>query len=636
MRPQRELIKAYGKRIREGNGTFEDIFDANFSQRENVLFEYEEGTTAKKVTFGEVEKMIYSLASHLVDRFKGRRDMFVALNMDNSVEWVVSFWAILMSGNKPYLVNLRHPQKLTAGIIRTLGIEYSLDLGKENEFGIASIRVEQHCFDTVKEGSFTWGNEIALSTSATSMQEKICLYTGKEILAQLSNTLGIIRKTRIVRKTYNGTIKLLGFLPFYHIFGLITTYFWFTYFGYEIVLLKDYSPQTILKTIRKFGVTHVFSVPLFWHEIEKNVLSEVEKRGQSEKFKKAIDFSLKLPAPLSSFFAKRAFKEVRNALFGDSVQLCIVGGSYVRPQAQRLLNGLGYPLFNGYGTTEIGITSCDFSKKMKERLCCSVGKPFTEAKYEIIDGCLKVSGISTCYAVITNGEKKETNHVFDTLDLASIDRYGNYHIQGRKSDLIVCKSGENLNPDDLENHFDLSSTPVIRFCALGFGEKQDEPAIIMEVPENIASEELEELKKNVYAQNETLPLTSRIQSFYLTIDPLQSSGAIKISRAYVRSGIEKNTIRLRSCDGFEKKEKAEFGDIEAIVRSSFARNLNIDEGGISPTSHFGYDLGGTSLTYYAVLMDLNERFGLNLTYDPEKPLFTVEEFSKAIRRELEK
>ena len=636
MKPQRELIKIYCKRIAEGNGTFEDIFDANFSQKENVLFEYEEGTESKKVTYGQTEAMIRSLASHLVKVFQGKRDMYVALNMDNSAEWVVSFWAILMSGNKPYLVNLRHPLRLTASIIRTLKIEYSLDLGKTNEFGILSVRVDEHLHDEVEETSFQWANEIALSTSATTMQEKICLYTGKEILAQFSNIGPILRQTRIVRKTYNGTIKLLAFLPFYHIFGLITTYFWFTYFGYEIVLLKDYAPQTILKTIRKFGVTHVFSVPLFWHEIEKSLLQEVEKRGQKERFEKAVNFSLKLPVGLSRAFAKKAFKEVRNALFGDSVQMCIVGGSYVRPQAQRLLNAIGYPLFNGYGTTEIGITSCDFSKSLKERLCCSVGKPFAAANYEIVDGCLRVSGPSTCYAVIVNGEKVETNHVFDTLDLAEVDKYGNYHIRGRKSDLIVSKNGENINPDDLESMFDLSSVPVKRFCILGMGEKQDEASLIMELEHNPTPEELESIKTLVYKINETLPSTSRVQSFYVTNDPLQSEGAIKISRTYVRSGIEKGTIKPRSFEEFLQAKSVEVGDVESIVRSIFAKNLGLEEDKIGPTSHFGFDLGGNSLSYYAVLMDINERFGLTLNYDPENPLFTVEDFSNKIRQELGK
>ena len=636
MHSQRYLIRHYMPKLWQSEGTFKSIYEVQFSQKENVFLEFEEGEKAVSLTYEQVEKKIDSLACYLLSFLKGKKDCYIALNVDNSVEWVVGFYAILKSGNKPYLVNLRHPKELTLGILRTLGVEYSLDLHESNIYGLPSIIIDGHLEDEAKDIDFPWANEIALSTSATSMQEKICLYTGKEILAQLRNTEAVLKKTKMIRKTYKGTIKLLAFLPFYHIFGLITTFFWFTYFGYEIVLLKDLAPQTILHTIRRFEVTHVFSVPLFWHEIEKNILSTVEGRGLTKKFEKACNLSLKLPSSLSQFFAKRAFKEVRNALFGESVKLCIVGGSYVRPSALRLVNAIGYPLFNGYGTSEIGITSCDFSKSLKKRLRCSVGRPFVSAKYRVEDGCLVVSGESTCYATIVNGEKKETGHRFGTLDLVTVDEDGLYYIKGRKSDLIVSKNGENINPDDLEASF--ASIPSLkRFVILGLGEHHDEPTFIGEVEQGLTPEEAEKLKSALYAQNETLPLSSRIESFYLTYDALQSEGAIKVSRAYVRAGLEKKSIALRDFDTlFDKKEEIELGDIESIVASIFAKNLGLEEGKVGAKSHFVYDLGGTSLSYYAILVEINERFKLQLGYDPEHPCFTVEDFAKVIREQLQK
>ncbi len=633
---QSRLIPEYTKRLRNSPRTFEAIFKDQFSQEENVLFEYEDHGKAVAVTFGQVKKKVDSFASYLLDAFQGKKGMYVALNLDNSVEWAVAFYAILKSGNKPYLVNLRHPKELTASILSTLKVEYSIDLLEPNSFGLASIAITGHMDGPVKEEPFEWANEIALSTSATTMKEKIALYTGAEILEQLRNTDAVLKKTKIVRKTYGGTIKLLAFLPFYHIFGLITTFFWFTYFGYEVVLLGDYAPQTILRTVRRFNVTHIFAVPLFWHEIEKNIVSNVEKRGLKEKFDKACDLSLKLPHSLSLWFARRAFKEVRNALFGESVRFCIVGGSYVRPSALRLLNAIGYPLFNGYGTTEIGITSCDFSKPLKYRLRGSVGKPFLSATYTIDKGVLKVSGLSTCYATIVNGEKVLTNHEFDTLDLAEVDERGLYYIKGRQSDLIVSKNGENLNPEDLEAHFDLSKHNVVGFVILGLGENKDTPALIAEVKEDITPDEAEALKKALYAQNETLPLSSRIESFYLTLDPLQSEGAIKVSRTYVYSHIQKKDIALLTFDNlFSSKEEAS-GDIESIVRGIFSKNLGIDEEKIGLQSHFAYDLGGSSLSYYAILVEVNERFHVELSYDEEHPLFTVEDFSLAIKEALKK
>ena len=52
------------------------------------------------------------------------KDRFIGLNIDNSPNWVIAFWGILMSGNKPYLINLRHPKELTKSILNTLNVEY--------------------------------------------------------------------------------------------------------------------------------------------------------------------------------------------------------------------------------------------------------------------------------------------------------------------------------------------------------------------------------------------------------------------------------------------------------------------------------------------------------------------------------
>ena len=39
----------------------------------------------------------------------------------------------------------------------------------------------------------------------------------------------------------------------------------------------------------------------------------------------------------------------------------------------RTINGLGYPLYNGYGMTEIGVTSVELSPDVKQRLLGYIG-----------------------------------------------------------------------------------------------------------------------------------------------------------------------------------------------------------------------------------------------------------------------
>jgi long-subunit acyl-CoA synthetase (AMP-forming) len=65
------------------------------------------------------------------------------------------------------------------------------------------------------------------------------------------------------------------------------------------------------------------------------------------------------------------------------VQFCISGGSYIKASSLRLMNALGYPLHNGYGMSEIGITSVELGRKMQDRLKASIGYPFKSVEYKV-------------------------------------------------------------------------------------------------------------------------------------------------------------------------------------------------------------------------------------------------------------
>lgn len=369
---QRTLQRVYTKKLRESKPTFENIFEDNFSHTDFPIFEYDEGEKTIKVSYPEAKQRIREVAFY-IEKELGYKDQFVGLNIDNSPNWVIGFWAILMSGNKPLLINQRHPKELTASILKTLKVQALLNDGQNEDYGLKSMQIATISEKVEENHEFKFANEIALSTSGTSMKEKICVYSGKELLAQLSNTEYVLSKNREAKRMYKKTIKLLVFLPFYHIFGLIAVYFWFTYFGYTLVFLKDYSPNTILHTVRKHEVTHLFGVPLLWHTIEDEVRKQVHQRGEKleDKFNKGITKINNLQNKnfgLGIRIARRAMKEVRSSLFGDSVKFCISGGSYLRKSTIELMSGLGYPLYNGYGTSEIGITSVELSKKPRDRM----------------------------------------------------------------------------------------------------------------------------------------------------------------------------------------------------------------------------------------------------------------------------
>ena len=139
-------------------------------------------------------------------------------------------------------------------------------------------------------------DEIAFSSSATSMIEVVCFCNGLQISEQILDFGSIVKRDPSITAHYKGSLKQLAFLPFYHVFGLFAVYFWFTFFGRTLVFLKDYSAETILKTCRRHEVTHIFAVPMLWHTIEKQVVAAAREQGEKQlkKLQKGIGFATKL------------------------------------------------------------------------------------------------------------------------------------------------------------------------------------------------------------------------------------------------------------------------------------------------------------------------------------------------------
>jgi long-subunit acyl-CoA synthetase (AMP-forming) len=135
-----------------------------------------------------------------------------------------------------------------------------------------------------------FGKEILILSSGTSGRVKICAYTALEFYFQISDSCRMVEQCALLKKHYECRLKLLALLPFYHIFGLTAVYLWFSFFSRTFVHLSDLSPETVVNTIKRHKVTHIFAVPLFWEKVYKAAIKTIKKRGEKTyaKFCKAI------------------------------------------------------------------------------------------------------------------------------------------------------------------------------------------------------------------------------------------------------------------------------------------------------------------------------------------------------------
>lgn len=620
--------------------TFENLFHIMFMQEECVMYERTDGYKIIKTTYGQCKKDIYRIAKTLSFRLSEfPAESIVGIYMQNSLEWIEIFWGLLMNGYKPLLMNTRLDNATLNRVIEVHKVVAVISDGQE--FNVPTYNGIELCKCNL-EGDFTerFADELIVMSSGTSEKIKLCVYNGESFYYQLCNSVDIIKECKDIKTHYEGQIKLLTFLPFYHIFGLAAVYMWFGFFSRTFVQLNDLSADTLLNTIKKHKVTHIFAVPLLWNKVYEAAIKKIKARGDKTynkamkglKLAEMLDFC---PA-LARAFSKKAFKEVRENLFGESISFLISGGSAISPEVVRFLNGIGYTMVNGFGMSEVGITSVETSRSIKMRNNCSVGKPFKHVEYNLSEeGELLVRGKCTAVRIVSEDGVLElsSQNWFHTKDLAR-ESGGRYFIFGRKDDMIACKTGENLNPDRIETSLNIPG--AIKVCLIGKPGDNGEciPVLLVQVS-NYAS--TERIIKLYNATKDTLrdnKLDGTINEIFITTSSLMGENDFKLNRKRLIRQYINNQLEAVSLNETNKGSEEITGELVDRLKKSFAEALNTEEENIGVDAHFFYDLDGSSLDYLAMLGDLQKEFDISFSIEEENSLVTVKEFYTYIQDNL--
>ena len=632
-----QLIKERLNLLNNSNHDFKSIFEIIHKDKDFIFCEKTDGFKIKKTTYGQCYINSYKMGTYLKNLLNTDSE-YVGLMMNNSLEFITALYGILMNDKKPVLLNIRLGNVLNNEIINRLNIK---DIVCDSDYDVLGNKInvvnfDYSLIDSYDEKEFKWANSLAICTSATSLNVKICIYDGEAISSQITNSEYICKTNKLIKTHYNGYLKQLAFLPFYHIFGLMASYFWFSFFGRCFVFLKDLSSDTLLRTIKKHEVTHIFAVPMLWHTVYKTIIKEINK--QDDKTKNKFYKGLKLSTKIQKIFpnlglkiSRKLFKEVRVKVFGDSVAFMISGGSYLSYDASYVLNGIGYPLFNGYGMSEIGITSVELSKSIIERNKRSIGKPFKTVEYSInAQNQLLVKSKGICKKIITNSSEVIINNeeYFNTFDIVSIDKNEKYYIQGRTDDVVLTPSGEKINPDVIEQMIDLPS--VERFCILGLNfDNINYLTLVLEVNKTLSEIRIKKIYDEV---NKTLDKLNKenfkIDKILYTFDPIQSINAVKVSRKILKKWIDEKKVNLIPFNELKVKELENPNELTKKiieeVKCEFIKLLNTDSD-IDINAHFILDLGATSLDYLTLLVKLEEKYEIKFDTSKE-PCYSVIQF----------
>ena len=186
----------------------------------------------------------------------------------------------------------------------------------------------------------------------------------------------------------------------------------------------------------------------------------------------------------------------------------------------------GFVVNQCYGMTEtFGDGILNFTQVEKQM--SAVGKPDDHVQYKLDEAgeiCIKGDCVMLGYYKDpeATAEVIDADGWFHTGDLARMDEEGFYYITGRKKNLIILASGENVSPEELEKK--LALCPAITECIVK--EKGQKICAVIYCPED----KQEEVRAFVIEVNRSLPLYKRISAVEFTVEPLPRNALGKLLR----------------------------------------------------------------------------------------------------------
>lgn len=206
------------------------------------------------------------------------------------------------------------------------------------------------------------------------------------------------------------------------------------------------------------------------------------------------------------------------------LKVIICGAADVDEETLNSFTDCGIAVFHAYALSEIAgggtMNASGDSEKMK-----SVGLPMQGCEVKIVDGevCLKSEAVFCGY--YKDPEETERTLVdgwLHTGDLGYLDRDGYLYLTGRKKECIILSSGENVNPEELEEL--MEKNPLVEEALV---EGRDGKLCVTIVCEQ---EVQEQVRKDITDLNRELPLFKRITIVEFRSNPLERTGTGKKKR----------------------------------------------------------------------------------------------------------
>ena len=222
---------------------------------------------------------------------------------------------------------------------------------------------------------------------------------------------------------------LLSVLPIHHAYCLTCDLLLAIRYG-ATLCIND-SPMRLLQNIKLFQPYSLLLVPMIVETLYQRVKAFMRS---------SPDMSM---------------EDIKKAVFGNGLKIIYCGGAYLSPDLIKAYAEMRIPIVQGYGMTECSprITSSSLADPSTSD---DVGRVVKNCSVRIVDGEIQAKSPSVMMGYYNNEEA--TREVFTedgwlrTGDLGYL-KDERVYITGRRKNLIILGSGENVSPEELENRF---------------------------------------------------------------------------------------------------------------------------------------------------------------------------------------
>jgi long-chain acyl-CoA synthetase len=315
------------------------------------------------------------------------------------------------------------------------------------------------------------------------------------MLSQRNLAANLMAMTSMIRITEDD--RFLMVLPIHHTYACTCGFLCPMFAGASVHFAR--SLKTVVEDLQQVHSTILLSVPLMYDKMFKRIHKSIQEKKVLAMvigpLIKATDFVERVGW---KSFKRQIFGEIHEK-FGGSIRLFIAGGAAPDPLVAKGLREFGFNFVQGYGLTETApILALNPLDNFKDD---AAGLPLQGVSIKIHQpdhagvGEIWAQGPNVMLGYYKNPtQTKEVfeNGWFKTGDLGRIDEDGFLHISGRKKNVIISKSGENVYPEELEDL--LVRSPYVLEC-LVYGEKDKKLGEIIAVQVVVDAEAFIELSE---------------------------------------------------------------------------------------------------------------------------------------------